>query len=279
MGSPKAVKEVAAFVHRIDIPSYLYGYSCLADLSLLGNSSETGLGTIKHEMFHLIIRTDLGDIPGWLDEGIACMYEESHWEGKILTYDSKVWRTRVLEQSSKNGNPLPLLSTLINNNWDEFSQDSTTTAGELSVNYAIAKHFAMFLESTKQLPKVVDAFRNRKNVLIDTVSIDLSSVQILEYALGKSLPEIQKDFDKWLNVRYHILTNRSRNEMLKRISILYEVLQHICTQNTDYNSFMEEFENLNDELKNSDSNVPDGLVERCIKYIAKGERLYIECNK
>ncbi len=41
-------------------PASNIGYSSLSDLSILGNSDAENIGTLYHELFHLMIRTDLG---------------------------------------------------------------------------------------------------------------------------------------------------------------------------------------------------------------------------
>jgi hypothetical protein len=235
------------------------------------------LGTIKHELFHLIIRTDIGDIPGWLDEGIACLYEESHWEGDTLKYDKNLWRTTVLKDNSKSDNPLPLLRTIFNNNWDEFTSNNTTTICELSVNYALAKHFAMFLEDKGKLPLVVEAFKKRRNLFVDTTLININSVQVMEEALNQNLSDTQQEFDKWLFTKYKISVHREKFAIMEWIDKLM-VIQFMCRNEPEAVSFMKNYKELRDELDKTGLIIPDELFEKSVKLIAQGQKLYLYCK-
>ena len=72
LGSKQNLPAIARKVHGLSIPKSNLGYSCMADLSVLGNSDSNHLGTIYHELFHIMIRTDIGDIP-WLVRRRNCM--------------------------------------------------------------------------------------------------------------------------------------------------------------------------------------------------------------
>jgi tetratricopeptide (TPR) repeat protein len=72
MGTKSNLQQVAKDTHGLTIPKNNYGYSNIADLSILGNSSPEGIGTMAHELFHLIIRADIGDIR-WMRVLPVCM--------------------------------------------------------------------------------------------------------------------------------------------------------------------------------------------------------------
>jgi len=271
MGNKQRVAEVALETHGLKIPSKNYGYSCLADLSILGNSSDKGLGTILHELFHLIIRTDIGDIPGWLDEGIACLYEECQWEGDTLRSIHNVWRTHVLTLNNDAKNPLPILRTIIEKNWSEFTPNDATSLCELSVNYAMAKHFAMYLEEKELLPTVVKAYKNRKNVFVDTSYTNENSVAILEKALQKDLTVIQQEFDVWLNNEYGVTTKRETYVIGNRVKEIYRSLTRICDNDSIMADFEKEYDYLRSSLRQNQSDIPEELLNRSIKFISKGE--------
>jgi uncharacterized protein YqgQ len=277
MGDLESLQKVALITHGLKIPSNSYGYSCIADLSVLGNSSKVRFGTIKHELFHLVIRTDLGDIPGWLDEGTACLYEESHWEGDSLKYNKNLWRTTVLKHNDEARKPLPLIKTLINNNWNEFTPNNNSTICELSVNYALAKHFAMYLEDKDELKRVIAAFKNRKNIFVDTTSSNINQITILEEALQQKLPDIQKDFDDWLFKKFKISTYRDKSSVLDRMS-RFEYIDYICDKNPEVEYFKQEYMELYNELRNSGPVISDDLLERCIKILARAEKMYLDCS-
>ncbi len=273
MGNKERVAEVALETHGLTIPSENYGYSCLADLSILGNSSDRGLGTMLHELFHLIIRTDIGDIPGWLDEGIACLYEECEWKGDTLRSLHKVWRTYVLKLNNDANNPLPILRTIIEKNWSEFTPNDATTLCELSVNYAMAKHFAMYLEEKELLPTVVKAFKNRKNVFVDTTYTNESSVTILEKALNKDLTIIQQEFDTWLNDVYKVTTKRETDYVKERVDEIHDALDIVCNNDSIMAVFETEYDYLKNNLNPGQSDITGELLDRSIKFISKGEAI------
>jgi len=199
MGNEENLKAVAKKVHGINLPARNIGYSCLADLSLLGTSSLYTIGTIYHELFHLMVRTDLGDIPGWLDEGIACLYETSAWTNSTLKGNVSQWRTEIFK-----GLMFPRLNSLIENNWDEFSIAPGVNACDVALNYAYAKHFAIYLQEKNLIKQVVTAFKERKNVLVDISADNESDIMILEKALNQTLAEIQVSFDAWMKDTYNI---------------------------------------------------------------------------
>ena len=65
LNDQQALRQTAQLVHGIQLTDPNIGYSNLSDLSLLGLGDGKHLGTLYHELFHLIIRTDLGDIPAF----------------------------------------------------------------------------------------------------------------------------------------------------------------------------------------------------------------------
>lgn len=43
-----------------------------------------GYGTFLHELMHAMVHNDFADVPAWLDEGMAMMYERSMWSSNQL---------------------------------------------------------------------------------------------------------------------------------------------------------------------------------------------------
>jgi hypothetical protein len=199
------LQQMAKKLHGITLSKSNIGYSNLSDLTLLGISSESKIGTLYHELFHLTVRADIGDIPGWLDEGVASLYETSHWQGNSLLGNVSNWRTMVLNENRKAGKPLPQLAQLIDENWDGFFFNETNTACDVALNYAMAKHFAIYLQEQNLLKPVLQAFKNRKNVFSDVnTTTNESSESVLARATGKSMEKLQADFFNWLKDVYKI---------------------------------------------------------------------------
>ncbi len=189
-------------IHGLDIPYESYGYSMLGDLSVSGITNFLGIGTIKHELFHLAIRTDFGDIPPWLDEGVATLYEESHWEADMLKGNDHFWRNEALRGSLQHLQlfaKLPSLEQLLNYSWQEF--DTENDVCRASVNYALAKHFMVYVEQTGLLQKVVSDYR--KISRSDPKGSVESNVEVLEKIFRLPIEEIEVNFDNWLKKEYH----------------------------------------------------------------------------
>ncbi len=260
LGNEETLKLVAKKVHGMNLPARNIGYSCLADLSLLGTSSLYTIGTIYHELFHLMVRTDVGDIPGWLDEGVACLYETSEWENGILKGKVFQWRTEIFK-----GLMLPRLHSLLENNWDEFSIAPGVSACDVALNYALAKHFAIYLQEKDMLRKVVTAFKERKNVLVDISFRNETDIELLEKALNKSLKDIQADFDEWMDNTYHTTVNRTDGEASLLIDKTY------FSENRDY--FESKKQLLTEELVKVSGTgfLPDWYIDKLNSYLMEAK--------
>jgi hypothetical protein len=81
---PRDMGEMAEGLHGIQIPAPVIGYSFRDDLSMVAIIPKTEIGTLAHELFHLMVRDEHGDIPPWLEEGIASLYEVSNVSGKYV---------------------------------------------------------------------------------------------------------------------------------------------------------------------------------------------------
>src|ERR1051325_10177877 len=68
---------LASLIHGITIYEGTIGYSFPYDQSITAIIPRMIFGTLKHELFHLMVRKNFGDIPPWLEEGMATLYEVS----------------------------------------------------------------------------------------------------------------------------------------------------------------------------------------------------------
>ena len=214
------LRKIAKKIHGLNIPDSNIGYSCLTDLSVLGTSSTASIGTIKHELFHLMIRGDVGDIPSWLDEAIACVYETSYWEGNELKGSIWQWRSEFMINMI-----MPRLSYIIQKDHEAYYPNEALDNCEMALNYATAKHFGLFLQEKDMLQKTISAFKNRENVLTGNDFTDESDFDVLEQVFQQPIEDIMKDFDSW--IKYHLnrtFVNRNWNSVSE---ILTEM--HPCT--------------------------------------------------
>ncbi len=198
-----SLRKISESIHGLRVPNENYGYSSINDLSVLAATSEIGTGTLRHELFHIIVRGDIGDIPAWLDEGIATLYEQSHWQHDTLLCDKIFWRNQVLKESLAELQlymKLPDLRKLINYSWTEFEGSDNGDICKAYVNYALAKHFVLYLEKTGRLKSVLNAYKNKRSN-DKTISIKTND-RVLEEACGTSIDSLETDFDKWLINKY-----------------------------------------------------------------------------
>jgi hypothetical protein len=187
-----------------------------------------------------------------------------------------VWRTGVLKFNNDTDRPLPLLINLIDNNWSEFTPNNATTICELSVNYAMAKHFAMYMEDIGVLQDVVGAFKNRKNVFLDPSIENVSPVQILEDTLYQNLGEIQMAFDTWLNEKYNITIKRDTDYVIHKLERIQE-LEYMCNDDDPKcQQFREDYQRLRNEIEEQDGPLTPVQLKDCINLISLGDELYLK---
>ena len=195
-------------VHGLKVPDANIGYSNISDLSLLGVSDVSRIGTLIHELFHLMVRTDVGDIPPWMDEGIACIYETSKWVGDKLVGDVHNWRSDVLMGASYEMRQLiPRLSEFVNYNWKQFDGLETNDQCKASVDYAYGKHFMLWFQEQGKLTDLFRAVKNRSEISNDTLAHFQNDIELIESTLGNSIDNIEKNFNEWLLKTYNIRLN------------------------------------------------------------------------
>lgn len=199
------LRQTAIRVHGIKIPDANIGYSNLGDLSLLGISDLTHIGTLCHELFHLMIRTDVGDVSPWMDEGIASVYETSQWKGNELKGDLENWRTDVLRNARWNmKDKIPQLRDFLNFNWDQFNGLETNDQCQGAINYAYGKHLMLYCQELGKLPEVVASFKNRNQFTSENEDFLRKDIELFEKALGQPVDSIEKQFNQWMEKQYHL---------------------------------------------------------------------------
>jgi hypothetical protein len=204
--------NIAKDIHNMTIPKSTFGYASSSDLILAGIASSTWLGAMKHELFHIMIRSYVGDIPAWLDEGIACCYESSSLHNNKLLVNMQNYRTDLLKNvpelkytmSSKDFKPLPTVTQFTNFSWPQFSGNPGDLKVWTGVNYSLSYVFVKYLMDNNKLSKVVDAFRNRSIRKIQKsgeesyiVLNPRTSNEILTEILQMDMNQIQSSFESY----------------------------------------------------------------------------------
>ncbi len=185
VSSTDKLQELARSLHGIKVARQSLGYSYRNDMSMVGFVPGGGAGTLLHELFHLMVRNDFGDVPPWMDEGMAALYEVAK-----ITEDQGVqgmpnWRGKVLKTLS---NLQPPVEKLVKLNWFQFSGEYDTA--QQASNHAKARYFMLYLQENGRLTPVYKAFQARE--------VGTDPVKLLESALQEQdLDDVEKSFQEW----------------------------------------------------------------------------------
>lgn len=192
------VRKTAARVHGLDVSPSTLGYAYQEDLSAVAMIRGVQAGTLLHELFHLLVRRQFGDIPQWLDEGMAGLYEVSRWEGGRQR-GLPNWRGQVIREL---GSLNPTLAQVVRSPWFGFDmvggarEPGFMVPGErIAANLATARYFALFLQDRDQLAPVFKALRRRDPGGADDPAA--AAVAVVEQTTGP-LAAVQADYDRWL---------------------------------------------------------------------------------
>ena len=186
VSSSNELQRLSRSLHGIAVAPQSLGYSYRDDMSMVGFVPTTAIGTLNHELFHLLVRNDFGDVPPWMDEGLAALYEVSEASGDSVRGVPN-WRGRVLRELWSEA---PTAEALVRMNWLEFSsaEDVFATA-EQAANHAKARYFMLFLQERDQLTAVYRAFQERQ--------IGSEPATLLESVLKEDLQSVEQDFENW----------------------------------------------------------------------------------
>lgn len=193
------MRELAEEIHGLRLSGRSIGYSMRDDLSMVGVVPGKVYGTLAHELFHLIVRRDFGDIPAWLDEGMAALYEVSrstpegvrglpNWRGPVL---QMFWGQR------------PSIATLVGMDWQGFeNSENDYEATRQMANHATARYFVLFLQESGRLAEVFKAFQTR-SVTAGASDPGEDAVRVLTSVLGRPLDEVDAEFAAWFGELAH----------------------------------------------------------------------------
>lgn len=227
-----ALQTAAKKVHNISLSPSSLGYSNPYDLCLMGISDIQHIGTINHELFHLMIKSDVGDMPAWLDEGLACLYATAYWQGDVLK-GGNTWRTDVLKNavsSYSSDLQLPTVKLLSSFTWDDFNSTVDQNICRIAVNYAFANHLMLYFQEKKLLQKIVDAYRHRPDVDLRKMSHYPNNTEILESVVGEPADSFQVRFASWMRDRYDVdIRINVRRDYIEPLSAILDNCENLYT--------------------------------------------------
>lgn len=188
--------NLALKLHGLYLIEGIAGYSYPIDqsIAIFTNIKQYGYGNLLHELFHLAVRGNFGDIPQWLDEGIASLYEEFNInESRFIGLPN--WRGDIIKE---NPNKIPTLKELIKVDW--FDKKFVGKNGvELPIYLAIARYFTLYMQDLGILSKVYRRFSDQSRIFISKTDSRNEAIRRIESAFHKKITEIQVDFDTWLS--------------------------------------------------------------------------------
>jgi hypothetical protein len=187
------LRRFAARFHGLEISSSTIGYSFVDDGSVAGVIPGQQIGTLVHELFHLLVRSNFGDIPAWLDEGLASLYEVSEISGGVVLGRDN-WRRQVL---SEHRHERPSLRRLVTMDANEFaSAQENFNLVRIAANQATARYFLLFLQNEGGLLPLYRAFRDRP---FNPPARDpaAEAAMIVERVTRRSLEELDAEFQGW----------------------------------------------------------------------------------
>lgn len=196
----RTLVDLAAKTHGISAHPATLGYAFQNDLSVVGMLTGTAAGTLMHELFHLAVRARFGDIPQFLDEGMAALYETTFLKDEQYVAAPN-WRGKVLQASRGMGVNLPL-AKVITAPW--FPDQPVDHPGlprmgieEQAYVLSSARYFMAWLQLQGKLPTVYRAFRDR-TLPEDWVPADKQALDIVEAAAGAPIATLDKQYSAWL---------------------------------------------------------------------------------
>ncbi|MDA4846848.1 SH3 domain-containing protein [Hoeflea poritis] len=215
VGDRYHLQDRARDLHGLDVSAATLGYAYADDLSLIAYVPGTATGTVLHELFHLMVRSEYGNIPQWLDEGIASLYEVSVSNGDRY-WGVHNWRGEVLERLWDEYRPS--VEQLIRSDWYLFDDPAQVEAVEAAAEnpdeliyreeesarqaamMATARYFALYLQENGQLKRVFQEMKQSDLGVNKDREVNPrdQAVAVVRASLGnRSLEKIDEAFADW----------------------------------------------------------------------------------
>lgn len=224
VSTPEEIAKQALRLHGLKLGRATMGYSFRDDMSILAVVAPGPgftVGTVQHELFHLTVRSRFGDIPQWLDEGIASLYEVSKCEPdtsispKPLGGSAAVrcvglpnWRGQVLWELR---DLRPSIEKMITSDWYAFeqpdhaspsafmvdSEEGPPSARQMAAALATARYFALYLQDNGALKPLYERLQAQRPGEVPKRNARVAALEAVDNVLGKPLDEIDTEFINW----------------------------------------------------------------------------------
>lgn len=111
-----------------------------------------GIGGLRHELVHALLRDEFGTLPDWLDEGLAALYVTAKWTKKGYKFQVN-FRLRQLRAAREAGT-LPDLAKLA------ASDDRDVYGKNYEAYYSLARYLLLYLDRQDRLEKFFSKIRS-----------------------------------------------------------------------------------------------------------------------
>ena len=168
--SPSMLRYNALLRDSLKLPWDIAGYT-----NHLFNSINvdifSGSGTFSHELTHLFIKWAYPDAPPWLNEGLACLYEQFDFENAldekmVISIGKSKWREKYLPEEYTFNETMfqkykpQLISGILETGNIEFHCVDTLDAKAQAVNYALARRLCSYLQDKNLLKEFISESMN-----------------------------------------------------------------------------------------------------------------------
>jgi hypothetical protein len=196
-----AVVALASRVHGLKASPLTLGYAFQNDLSVSAIMTTTQAGTLLHELFHLLVRAKFGDVPTWLDEGMASLYETSSVVGDDYLGEPN-WRGNVLREMRDQFGSFSLARYVA---WaandgvrlrhpDEVLQQRPDESAYIA---AMGRYFMLYVQEQGRLGPLFAALRDRPASVRKMPALQ-ASLRLIEQSVGQPPADLERDFNRWL---------------------------------------------------------------------------------
>ncbi len=177
----KKFKTYAHWARKLfnDTDVAYFGYFKPSNRTMVMNIGP-GIGTLYHELTHALMAVDFPGVPDWFNEGLASLHEGAYVSGKRFV-GMVNWRFPALRQALRK-NKLRSLRDLITAD-DFYTRQS-------GMNYAQARHLALFMQRRKLLRKFYRYFRDHPSS-----NLGLSA---MEHIFGYKIERIDREYRAFL---------------------------------------------------------------------------------
>ncbi len=144
-------------------------------------NTPTGPGALVHELVHALARNDFPEMPPWLNEGLATLYECYRLEEDRIEGVAN-WRYPRLLRACKDGTLVPL-DRLLALSSDDFR------GTDKKLHYAESRYLCFYLQERALLEKVYARFREAQG---------RDPARMIEEATGMRLTELDRAWREWI---------------------------------------------------------------------------------